>query len=647
MAHISTVENPWGKCFTTKRYLHAPLTENIVSMWPSTMVMIGEISGEDDPHTHYPMHHNESALPSSAVIFTLKRESDLVFNERRADDYEQIWNHAFLPYKVTEYKTRNDGVPIHALVKDLDVVKLHQEAFCDTERVSTAYIQVTVENSLGLAQNIELGVYVRTGKEFDLIGRPGADGYRREEQNKAKWLEHCAPYAQKNGYLTDGRYTLYYEQLRECRFGRQGSAEPDVVYTLTLQPYEKQTFTFALTRNAKKPISYAKAKARTASFWKKELSKAQNMPNKKDIKPLFYHFLAQELQMFAYPQGKDYVFIRQGGRQRYHWPEAKELVHALCKIGGYSDYIDKALSYYFNHLQEKDGENAGRIHYPPVPWNSRTAAALEMFASAVESDEMFYQKYVEQAMSAFRWIEKERAKSANITGAYKGIFPPGVATDNPFANAQQWMFADTAMLRGERMLLQTLKRHNSAYVGEVENAYNDYFAVMQGLLGQFAQEQKDSDKLWLPRDPKNNAETENELQKDNFTYMFPNSVLAEGLAGYNTATAEKIIRAYSDNGQSKNGLIYPVYQSTTGVGRTWYTTWAEHDRFIYYKACKNQAEMKKLLDSLLKYNVTSEYYQGERYDDHDGYTVPWMPNASANGRVLQMLFDVYGVQKTK
>lgn len=647
MAHISTIENPWGKCFTTKRYLHAPLTENIVSMWPSTMVMIGEIAGEDDPHVHYPMHHNESALPSSAVIFTLKRESDLVFNERRADDYEQIWNHAFLPYKVTEYKTRNDGVPIHALVKDLDVVKLHQEAFCDTERVSTAYIQVTVENSLGLAQNIELGVYVRTGKEFDLIGRPGADGYRREEQNKAKWLEHCAPYAQENGYLTDGRYTLYYEQLRECRFGRQGNAEPDVVYTLTLQPYEKQTFTFALTRNAKKPISYAKAKARTTSFWKRELLKAQNMPNKKGIKPLFYHFLAQELQMFAYPQGKDYVFIRQGGRQRYHWPEAKELVHALCKIGGYSDYIDKALSYYFNHLQEKDGENTGRIHYPPVPWNSRTAAALEMFASAVESDETFYQKYVEQAMSAFRWIEKERAKSANITGAYKGIFPPGVATDNPFANAQQWMFADTAMLRGERMLLQTLKRHNSAYVGEVENAYNDYFAVMQGLLGQFAQEQKDSDKLWLPRDPKNNAETENELQKDNFTYMFPNSVLAEGLAGYNTATAEKIIRAYSDNGQSKNGLIYPVYQSTTGVGRTWYTTWAEHDRFIYYKACKNQAEMKKLLDSLLKFNVTSEYYQGERYDDHDGYTVPWMPNASANGRVLQMLFDVYGTQKTK
>ena len=579
------------------------------------------------------------------MIFTLKRENDLTFKQRTADDYEEIWNHAFLPYKATQYKTRKDGVPIHAFVKDLDVVKLHQEVFCDTERVSTAYIKVTIENTLGKAQKIELGAYVRTGRESDLIGRPGPDGYRREEQNLQKFLELCQPYNQENGNLTDGQYTLYCSQTSEFRYGKQKAGEPDAVYALDLQPYEKRTLTFALTRNTKKPLAYSVAKAKTTAFWKKELAKAQNIPNKKGVEPLFYNLLAQELQMFSYPQGKDYVFIRQGGRQRYHWPEAKELVRALCKIGGYSDYIDKALSYYFNDLQEKDGENAGRIHYPPVPWNSRTAAALEMFASAVESDESFYNKYIEQAMAAFLWIEKERAKSANIQGAYQGIFPPGIATDNNFAGAQQWMFADTAMLRGEKMLLQTLKAHNSPYIQEVERAYNDYFAVMQGLLNKFAEEQKDSDTLWLPRDPKNDAETEKVLAKDNFTYMFPNSVLAEGLAGYDTEIAEKIIRTYSGGGQSKNGLIYPVYQSTMGAGRTWYTTWAEHDRFIYYKACGKQAEMKKLLDALLKYNVTTEYYQGERYDDHDGYTVPWMPNASANGRVLQMLFDVYGANK--
>jgi hypothetical protein len=35
-------------------------------------------------------------------------------------------------------------------------------------------------------------------------------------------------------------------------------------------------------------------------------------------------------------------------------------------------------------------------------------------------------------------------------------------------------------------------------------------------------------------------------------------------------------------------------------------------------------------------------YQCERYDDHNAYMAPWMPNASANGRVLDMLFDCFG-----
>jgi hypothetical protein len=125
-------------------------------------------------------------------------------------------------------------------------------------------------------------------------------------------------------------------------------------------------------------------------------------------------------------------------------------------------------------------------------------------------------------------------------------------------------------------------------------------------------------------------------------YMFPNEALALGLTGYGTPEAEKLIYTYSHGGQSRNGLLYPTYHSTTCAGRTWYTTWAEHSRYTYYKRSGNRLKCKELLDALLKYNVTTEYCQCERYDDHDAYIAPWMPNASANGRVLDMLFDYYG-----
>lgn len=655
MAHLSTIENPWGKAFTNKRYIHPPLAENIVIAWPTSMVTIGELTAANNLHEKvdgdWPQGWGKSehfngfvgALPTAGVIFTLKRESNLLFRQRDAARYQNYkWEHEFMPYKKTQYKTRKDGVPIHALVKDFDAVKFHQETFCDSARVSTAYIKVTVENGFGLEQTVELGTLVRTGPEFLFTGCVDPDGYGEYEPSRERWNEkEMTRYEKKKGYLTDGVYKLYFNEKEAYEFG----GENDLNIVLHLKPYEKRTFTFAFTRNANKPKAYATARRETEAFWKKELSKAQNVPDKKGVEPMFYNFLAQELQMFAMPQGKNYVIIRQGATQRYYWPEAKEIVRALSLIGGYSDYIDAGLAHYFGELQEKEGENAGRIFYAYVPWNSWTAAALEMFADAVAGDDSFYDKYIERAMLGFDWMERERAKSANIEGVMAGLFPPGIATDNHFPDAQQWTFADTSMLFGYEALLGCLKAKNSPHLAKVQAAYDDYFGIMKGIFDKFAEEQKDSEFLYLPRDPKNRPDLEAGLNKDYFMYMFPNPTLASGVAGYGTKEAEKLIYTYSHGGQSRNGLVYPVYRSTTGVGRVWYTSWGERDRFRYYNKSGNREKCKEILDAQLKYNVTTEYYQPERYDDHDAYCAPWLPNASANGRLLDMLFTYYGSKK--
>ena len=41
--HLSSPDKPWGKPFTNKLYIHPPFSENIVTLWPNSMVMIGEI----------------------------------------------------------------------------------------------------------------------------------------------------------------------------------------------------------------------------------------------------------------------------------------------------------------------------------------------------------------------------------------------------------------------------------------------------------------------------------------------------------------------------------------------------------------------------------------------------------------------------
>lgn len=646
--HLSSVSRPWGKPFTNKRYLHPPFAENMVTMWPNSMVLLGEITAEDPQYfaeTEDFGRGFSGALPSAGVVFTLGRESDLLFRHRDTSPYRNDpWSHKLMPQEETRYRTRKDGVPIHALTKDLDAVTFSQEVFCDKERVPTAYIKVTVKNNFDIPQRIELGALVRTGPEFLFTGCFDPDGYAGYKPSREQWdSKAMARYTKEDGYLTDGTYRLYFEENADYVIGGKN----DLTAVLSLKPGESRTYTFALTRSRQTPKAYNLARKDAESFWKKELGKAKCLPDKKGIEPLFYNFLAQELQMFAKPQGKDYTIMRQGACQRYHWPEAKEMVKALSLIGGYEDYLEAGLSHYFGELQEKEGENAGRIFYEYVTWNSRTAAALEMFADAARCDSAFFDRYLESAMAAFHWMERERASSTTTKGAISGIFPPGRATDSPFTHAQQWTFADTAMLRGYQHFAEILQEKNCPYAQEVQTAYHDYFGAMKALFDKFAEEQKDSRFLYLPRDAHNDPETEAGLDKDYFHYLFPSEALGAGIAGYGTKDAEKLIHTYTHGGQSVNGLVCPLYRSTSGTGRTWYTSWSEHSRYLYYKRSGNRKKCKELLEALLKYNVTTEFYQAERYDDHDAYLAPWMPNASANGRVLDMLFDYYGKKKLR
>ena len=651
MAHLSTPSAPWGKPFTNKRYLHPPYAENLVIMWPTSMVTIGDIRA-DMPHkwTETKDFGRGFACPddSAGVVFTLRRESDMLM--RKCDKKQGVvydfgvWQGELMPAEATKYATRRDGVPIHSLKKDLDAISFYEEAFCDTARVPTAYIKVTLENNLGFEQTLTLTAVTRSGPEFLLTGCLDPDGYHGYTPSMTKLnADEMTRFKKEGDILTDGRYKLYFEG----RAGFEMGAEGDLSVKLTLAPYEKKTFTFVLTRSESAPKKYSVARRESEEFWKNELGKANFVPDRKGIEPLVSNFLAQLLQMFACPVGERHAIMRQGATQRFHWPEAKEIILALSHIGGYSSYIDRALSYYFDVLQEKEGENRGRIFYNHVPWNSRAAAALEMLSYASDDDESFFNKYADDAIEAFRWMERERAKSAHIEGAVAGIFPPGVATDNSYGKAQQWTFADTAMLRGYKLFSELLCKKGDPRYPEVKAAYDDYFGVMKAIFDGFADEQRDSDTLIIPRDPKNDPELEAGLNTDSFFYMFPNSLLSSGIAGYGTSEANKIIYTYSRDGQTKNGLIYPAYASTTGTGRTWYTTWAEHDRFRYYENSGESEKCRELLEALLRYNVTTEFYQCERYDDHNAYIAPWMPNASANGRLLDMLFSYHGAKKIR
>ena len=181
---------------------------------------------------------------------------------------------------------------------------------------------------------------------------------------------------------------------------------------------------------------------------------------------------------------------------------------------------------------------------------------------------------------------------------------------------------------------------------EVKKGYDEYYQLLSRELAKITDAQKDNDKIFLPHDIKNEPELEKELNKVYISISLKiANYLVQGFGGYGSDIQKKVFKAHFPPKTNKNGLYSSVYASTSGVGQTWYVTFTEYTLYRYFGILGEKKEQKKILDALLKYTVSNEFYITERYDDHMGTICNWTPNASACGRVLMMLMDFYG--KTK
>lgn len=634
--HLSSKEKPWGKPFTFKRYLHPTLTENLVTSWPSSMVLFGETKGGPNTHVHFNGRGHMSALPSTGAIFTLGGK--------------------FLPWTKVKYLNRKDGLPIHAFSHLVDGIKFRQESFCDIERLPTAYIKITLKNVTDQTKTFDFGAMVRSGPEFDLVGCDEPAGYRWFEQNKNQWLT-LPPFIRYSSKLTNGTYTFRFSKA----YNFKENNEDDLSLTLTLKADESKTFYFTLTRNKdKKPLSFSKAKLECVAFWKKELAKAKFKPkNLSDA--LFNNLIVQSLQMICYPKEENYVLFRQGGLDRIIYPkEAEPVFLALTKVGGYDDYLDKVLNTYFNVLQDKEGENKGQVKTFGFQWASISEAAIQSWAYVALDNDEIYKKYYDDAISAFRWIEKTRLSTKSNPKFISGLFPPWISSD--FGDAEQiWCNTDKWNIEGYQALLKVLEKRNSLDKTEVEKALDDYCNCFRARLLELAKEVEDKDEWVVPRDARNDPEIEKKLDRQ-FEYCSYNKnvhqgyLLSSGILGYGTPLANKIYKAMlSETGvhAKRHGHFMPSTRAlekggstySPPVGQRWYTSTCDYETFIYLSHLNDRKMMKTIIDGQLKYATSNEGYMVERFNSHDAYWCPWMPNASANARLIIMCFTLYGEQK--
>lgn len=615
----------WRSPFTNKRYLHPPFAENIVTMWPECRVILGDVV--------------EKTCGYISSGFRILTGENL-----ESPDFTRV-----------QYEVRGDGAPIHALSQNMGTYALRMESFCDIRRVPACYTQFTLTNPTDRAVTDLIALLPRTGREDHLVGTE-VDGYAQYDSNVHNWGFLPSDWRMENDLLTDGQYEIRL-QLPGCMDAEwQGDVKGLVWYQrhllkirFTLAPHESIRFACMFRHGQTCSFDYEGEKEKALSFWQGELKRLKVRPGREEHQEMVNNLVLQCLQMFAYPVGKNYVLPRQGGLQRVIWPnEGIEFLVALDRLGDFGDYTETAYETYFFTLQQKEGEDAGAVqNLSGNKWGSITGAACIGCARHtlfMDKQEVF-DKFKDEMYLAFRWMERQRAKTMDGSCRGVGIFPPMKSSDWP-GEFQSWTFTDAFNLIGYEWLSKAFSRFRDPRAEEVKKGYDSYMVAMKKILSDLADKSIFGDEMRLTFDL---GVEMTDPPYGSYATDGPGMLIRAKVIDPGSREAKLIENYYRNRGMMKNGLtgmmndglIFQGHNADPWAGHTWYTSFSDLYWFYNWLESGERDKAAETLEAQFQYGMSKEYYLLERYADNDPYWTPWMPNASANGRLLMMLTDFY------
>lgn len=602
----------WQRGVTAKKYLQPPCSESLVTLWPDAKIVIGTVYGVGD----------EQPLSCGLRFF----RGDIPTG---------------LPREETVQSAREDGIPVHSIQRRTERCFFGVEAFCDIQRRPDVYIKVTLDNQSGMNAEEHLTLMLKQGKENLLTGSDD-DGYCPYISDSAPWFALPCEAGYENGVLALDNGECRLSVNGESFYGN-GSGMLRLDFSVPAK--EKREIFLAFGPTAPASFDYYAEREKAENFWRSELAAIKHLPASDDpeIGVICRNFTAQFLQLFACPRGHDYVLPRQGSMQRLIWPsEDMPVVEAMSKMGDFSKYLRPVMDTYFSLLQQPDGQivNFG------IPWASVTGCCLFAFACYTRNndDREYFEKYRQNALRGLRWIEKTRHSTDGDPRYFGGLFPPMRSCDYEQPGAQCWTQTDSLNLTGCYELEKAFRHFGGEGVEETAAVVAGYRQAYIDIIKPYCEGR--TQPFTFPVDPHDDPVREKEYENGVAPHreMGTPMILSLGVvdeSGNIPALLEEGCRAVHG---FERGLTWRL--ADRGVYRDgrmmWYGSYTDFEWFKYYMRSGQREKAKQVLDAQLLYIMTPEYYMMERYDETNPYYVPWLPNGSANGRTILMMFDYYG-----
>ena len=600
---------------TTKRYIHPPYSERMFTLWAEGKIIFGE--HDFDLETTNIMEHRIHYRMMSCAMWPVFGKDLIPF------DFRSVKN------VITE-----DGAPIHGVAFELDDVTYSMEVFCNSQRKSTLFGKITLQNNGAEPLQDSLFLMLRTNFECRLV--PGkTDGYISHEPGFDEFKALPISWYKKSDSYTDQKrvFTISTPTSWNASIGA-------VAIKVDLAPGEELSFTFKLDNGEIDDYDYEAEKAKAIAFWKKELGRITKMPagiaNDPAMVKAVRHMVSQILQMFVVTIPENLHIVRQGAMQRAVWPtEALSVFEGLCRMGDFDDYLEPVFDTYFNTMQHPNGE----IGAFGIPWASMSAAVLYSFAQYCNTtkNKAFFGKYRDNAYRAFRYIKDLRRSIVDGEEIAGGLFPALRGIDWPH-QFQCWTSTDVFNLLGLDAIADTFKAYGDPAADEIRQEHTEYLADMKRHFKKYYDAQEGKDTLRPPLMPKGD---DTELVNDFYPLLYQGRFVYSGIVD-NEKDMLRVYKYMLDAGITKEGLgLYGHMPYRNGNNNIWYLSFPDIYWFEIWMQYGYREKAKEIIDAQLRYAMSDEYYFAERIDAGDPYYVPWSPNASATGRTLIMLSKYY------
>ena len=591
----------WEKPKTTRRYLQGPLAERLLVAFREGKVVHGEMSHERD------WLRWKYVCQSACGVWLVHGEDDASFDFRTA-----------------QMRVDPEGAPIHGQSWRIGDLTVDFEACSPIERKPSAHIRVTLANGGAAARTEKIGFIVRNGQERELVfGAP--DIYRIYNPRVRSWKGLDFAWRREGEAIV---YADLFVSFRGDSAAAWDAEEGVLRFDVALAAGETKTYDLVLGRRDEivRP-DYEAARARTREDWRKELSKAADLPLLEKC------LLVQILQCYARSNRSDVILPRQGGLQRWVWPWDQSYASAALTQLGYGEYVEMACDFYFGEYAQPDG-NVGPFG---MGWVNDTASVLGIFSRHCfeTGDAAYWRKHADAARRAFRWIKAQRATTAGSKTEVAGLFPSGRSSDSPKV-FQAWGTTDLLNLQGVELYVRAARRFGDPAADEAAQEAADYRAVLAKILDRWRQASSGKDTFLIPYKP--DGADEKYLRDSCFFYNHPGYF---ALLGFLDADDMTRVRTYMlrEGLANERGLYFRHRDPKRPElgNHVWYTTASEYNWFFAWKRVGRDDLARQALDACLRYAVTDEYQVGERYHEANPWYLPWSPNASGAGRILQML----------